>query len=102
MKRMARSTHDTGYCPVCDAPDDEPYCVDCGHTFDEDEPQYEDELGNLLCGTCRERYPCRYCQGPIPAGIRDEYCSDECALMDGVNADKDLEADHKIRADKGD
>ena len=82
--------------------EDDPYCHDCGHTFEDGEAEYEDDLGNPVCGSCRERYPCRVCRGTIPQGIRDEYCSDECALLDAIRAEKLIEADEEYRLKKGD
>jgi len=42
-------------CPICNAPEPEPYCFDCGRTFEESEDKFEDSLENPICEDCHER-----------------------------------------------
>ena len=42
-------------CPICNAPEPEPYCMDCRRTFVEDEEQFEDNVGNPICEDCHEK-----------------------------------------------
>lgn len=85
--------------PSWDRDDEAPYCTNCGREFREHEEQYQDDRDNPLCEKCRGRLGCKVCGGPCEDG---DLCSDECALLDAITNEKFLEADHKIRMEKGD
>ena len=97
--KLAYSTHDTCSCPLCDAPEETPYCMNCGREFREDEEQYKDDRDNPLCGKCRGRLGCKVCGGPCEDG---DLCSDECERESALRHERDMEADHRLRDRKGD
>lgn len=42
-------------CDFCNADDDPPHCLDCGHVFDEHEEWNVDGAGNPVCFECYEK-----------------------------------------------
>ena len=39
-------------CDICNAPEPEPHCLDCGHIFRETEDMFKDRLENPMCEKC--------------------------------------------------